>query len=121
MPKTMLIIEDEPELAHLLMDVLRIGGGFHVVLSTGMSAATTMQELQPDAIVIDYVMPGVTGAEVLARLREQAPGSLPPVILVTGRDDAAALAADVGADAYLRKPFDVQELLDLAKALTTQG
>jgi DNA-binding response OmpR family regulator len=114
--KTILIVEDEPDLAGLLRDVL-IDGGFHVVLSTGTAARSTAADLAPDAIVIDYVMPGRNGGQVIDEIRGTVE-KMPPIILVTGREEAADLARELRADAFLRKPFDVADLAQLARSLT---
>lgn len=117
MASTLLIVEDEPELAGLLRDVL-VDGGFEVVLSTGISAVARAAEVRPDGIILDYVMPGMSGADVIAEMRGQLNAQVPPIILVTGREDAETLAALLGADAFLRKPFDVEDLLALARRFT---
>jgi DNA-binding response OmpR family regulator len=114
--KTVLIVEDEPDLAGLLRDVLT-GAGFHVVLSTGTAARRTAAEVTPDAIVIDYVMPGRNGGQVIDEIRATTP-AMPPVILVTGREEAADLARELNVEAFLRKPFDVDDLISLAQSLT---
>ena len=119
MTKTVLIVEDEPDLAGLLRDVLT-EGGLDVVLSTGTAARSTAASVSPHAIVIDYVMPGRNGGQVVDELR-QTFDRMPPIILVTGREEVADLASAVGADAYLRKPFDVDELTRLVRSLTADG
>jgi DNA-binding response OmpR family regulator len=70
---------------------------------------------------MDYVMPGINGAAVVEQLREQFEGHLPPLVLVSGRPEVRQLAAEVGADAYLYKPFDVDELLTLVGRLSGQA
>jgi DNA-binding response OmpR family regulator len=113
---TVLIVEDEAHLAGLLSDVLQ-AAGYDVVLTTASRAADRVLESPPSAIVMDYLMPGLNGAQVVDRIRQVVPNSPPPVILVTGLSNARELAAKVGADAYLRKPFDVDELVNLVNNL----
>ena len=116
MSRTVLIVEDEAHLAGLLSDVLR-AAGYDVVLTTASRAADRVLESPPSAIVMDYLMPGLNGAQVVDRIRQVVPNSPPPVILVTGLSNARELAVKVGADAYLRKPFDVDELVNLVNNL----
>lgn len=119
MPGTVLIVEDEPALAGLLSDVLQ-ASGYEVILTTAGRAVSRAVESEPVAIVIDYVMPGLNGAQVVEQIREKTP-SRPPVILVTGMSNARELAAETGADAYLRKPFDVDAFVGLVNRLAGQG
>lgn len=120
MARTVLIVEDEPSLATLLRDVLS-DAGYDVVLSAAGTAVERAERFRPDAIIVDYGMPVLTGAEVIEQLRERQGERMPPVILVTGRSEAVAIAADVGADAYLRKPFDVVDLVEMVGRLTSGG
>lgn len=116
MSRTVLIVEDEADLAGLLSDVLR-SVGYDVVLATGTRAADRSVEISPSAIVMDYLMPGLTGAEVVERIRGAMQVRTPPVVLVTGLSNAKELAGEMGADAYLRKPFDVGALVDVVDRL----
>jgi CheY-like chemotaxis protein len=63
-------------------------------------------------------MPGITGAEVVDQMRRQLDEALPPLVLVTGREDAPSIAQQLGAVAYLQKPFDVDQLVALVTRLT---
>ncbi|MBV9282426.1 MAG: response regulator transcription factor [Chloroflexi bacterium] len=112
MPETVLIVEDEAYLAGLLSDVLQ-AAGYDVILTTASRAAERAVETVPSAIVMDYLMPGLNGQQVVERIRGVLPDNSPPVILVTGLSNARELARTVGADAYLRKPFDVDALVNL--------
>ena len=112
MSGTVLIVEDEEHLAGLLSDVLQ-AAGYDVVLTTAGRAAERVLEVVPSAIVMDYLMPGLNGEEVVNRIRNVVPQHPPPVILVTGLPNARELAERVGAKAYLRKPFDVDALVKL--------
>lgn len=117
MPRTVLIVEDEAYLAGLLSDVLQ-AAGYEVVLTTGSRAADRASETLPSAIVMDYLMPGLNGGQVVEQIRGAMPRGTPPVILVTGLSNARELAHQVGADAYLRKPFDVDSLVKLVDRLS---
>jgi CheY-like chemotaxis protein len=114
---TVVIVEDESELGALLRDVLE-SFGYRAVLTTGGRAADRIQEIAPAAIVTNYVMPGRNGAEVVREIRDRMPGSAPPIILVTGMANARELAEEVGAQAYLRKPFDMDEFVSVVGRVT---
>jgi DNA-binding response OmpR family regulator len=119
MAATVLIVEDEADLASLLSDVLK-EAGYEVVLTTGQSAVQQAGEVKPALILMDYVMPGINGAAVVAQMRETLKVKLPPLVLVSGRPEVKRLADEVGADAFLYKPFDVDDLLTLVARLLGQ-
>ncbi len=120
MPGTVLVVEDETYLAGLLSDVLQ-ASGYNVVLTTAGRAADRVEEVSPQAIVMDYLMPGLNGAEVVAQVRSRLGDQVPPVVLVTGLTNARELAEKIGADAYLRKPFDVDALVQVIDRLVDQA
>ena len=103
-------------LAGLLSDVLQ-ASGYDVVLSTPGRAADRVAEISPQAIVMDYLMPGLNGGEVVEQVRSRMGQQAPPIILVTGLSNARELAEMVQADGYLRKPFDVEDFLRLVGSL----
>ena len=116
-----LVVEDEPRLAALLARGLTEAG--HVVVVRhdgpgGLSAAV----LDPfDAVVLDWMLPGLDGAQVLTRLRGQ--GNTTPVLMLTARQGVVDRIAglDAGADDYLPKPFAFDELLARLRALARRG
>jgi two-component system phosphate regulon response regulator PhoB len=116
--RTVLIVEDEANLAELLTDMLH-SQGYEVVLTTASRAATLVDELAPHAVVLDYLMPGMNGAEVVKEVRRQVGTRMPPVMLVSGLSNVAELAHQAGADAYLRKPFDVDAFLRVIDRLSS--
>jgi DNA-binding response OmpR family regulator len=120
MQRTVLIVEDEADLAGLLSDVLR-AAGYDVVLTTAGRAAARAVELSPSAIVLDYLMPGLNGTQVIQQIRSSMSPNAPPVILVTGLSNARELAEEAGADAYLRKPFDVDRFVQVVGKLASSG
>jgi DNA-binding response OmpR family regulator len=111
-----LIVEDEAALAALLSDVLRVAG-YEVVLTTASRAAAMAVDVKPAAVVMDYLMPGLNGSQVVEQIRAAIPISTPPVILVTGLSNAKELAEEAGVAAYLRKPFDVDAFVRIVDRL----
>jgi DNA-binding response OmpR family regulator len=82
----------------------------------GLTGLTTAREVNPDLVILDWMMPGFTGLEVCRRLR--ATGSQVPVILLTAKDEVGDRVAglDAGADDYVVKPFSIEELLARVRA-----
>jgi CheY-like chemotaxis protein len=120
MPISVLIVEDEADLGALLSDVLQTAG-FSVVLATSGRAEERVRDSVPAVIVTDYMMPGMNGAEVIQNIRSALADATPPVVLVTGMDNAEELAARVGAAAFLRKPFDMDEFVDAVQRVADEG
>src|SRR6476646_7901341 len=116
-----LIVEDEPKMAALVARALREEG--HAADTAGLGEdALWMAEAAPyDAIVLDVMLPGLDGVEVLRRLRAQAVWT--PVLLLTARDAVGDRVGglDAGADDYLTKPFVFSELLARLRAIARRG
>jgi DNA-binding response OmpR family regulator len=92
--------------------------GYDVELATnGAEALELAGRLQPDLYILDVVMPGQTGLDVVRQLRVQ--GDTAPVILLTAQDDDGDVAAGraAGADEYITKPFSPQDLYLLVRSL----
>lgn len=106
---TILVVDDDPDVRRFLVDSLD-GLGFAVeVAEDGESALETLQHLRPDLMVLDYAMPGLSGADVLKSARVLRPDL--PVILASGYSDTAAIEAAGGDNAaILRKPFRIDDL-----------
>lgn len=107
--KTILICEDDENLRQLVRVVL----GEHYRFAEahdGREALELALELRPDLIILDLMLPGASGFEVLTELREQLPATDTPVIVMSawGHADQAALRA--GADRFLTKPFEPEDL-----------
>ncbi|MBX9775254.1 MAG: phosphate regulon transcriptional regulator PhoB [Xanthobacteraceae bacterium] len=114
-----LIVEDEEPVAILLRYNLE-GEGFDVSHATnGDEALLLIEENLPDAIVLDWMLPGVSGLEVCRRLRARTPTNNVPVIMLTARGEEAdrVRGLGIGADDYLTKPFSVNELVARLRAL----
>src|SRR5947209_1173703 len=104
------IADDDPKMIRLLRRNLE-QAGYHVAAATdGPSALSLVESEDPDLMVLDVVMPGMDGCEVLARLREF---TWIPVIILSGKDSEADVVRglEAGADDYVLKPFAPRELL----------
>jgi DNA-binding response OmpR family regulator len=110
-PAHILLVEDEVKLARFVELELQSEGYRITVAHDGISALTLVRESEPDLILLDWMMPGMTGVEVCRRLRST--GSKVPVIFLTARDEISDRVAglDAGADDYVVKPFSIEELL----------
>jgi DNA-binding response OmpR family regulator len=111
-----LLVEDEVKLARFIELELSSEGYQISVAHDGMSALTLARESMPDIILLDWMLPGMTGVEVCRRLRST--GNKVPVIFLTARDDIGdrVMGLDAGADDYVVKPFSIEELLARVRA-----
>ncbi|WP_416201855.1 response regulator transcription factor [Thermoflexus sp.] len=111
------MVDDDEKLLHMLRRTL-IYEGYRVLTATsGLEALARLQEQPPDLIVLDWLLPGLSGVEVAARLR--AAGDSTPILMLTAKDavEDRVEGLDSGADDYLVKPFAPVELLARIRAL----
>ncbi len=115
MQKKILIVEDEPALQETLSYNLKRDGYEVKVEGDGVLALEAAQEMQPDLILMDIMLPGLDGLEITRMLRQK---TNTPIIMLTARDDEIdrVLGLEIGADDYLTKPFSMRELLARVKA-----
>src|ERR1051325_5388949 len=116
MSKTVLVVEDERQIAQIVRDYLQHAGFGVVTTGDGSQALTLVRERQPDLVVLDLGLPSLDGIEVAKRLRRE---SSVPIIMLTARvEEADRLAGlDVGADDYVTKPFSPRELVLRVRAV----
>lgn len=118
-----LIVEDEPDIREAVQASL-LSEGFNVTaLDNGMDVLSTMRSSKPDIVLLDQILPGKTGVEVVRELRAEQQFSRTPIMMVTGLagEDDKVLALDIGADDYLTKPFSMKELSARIKALARRA
>ncbi len=111
-----LVVEDEPDLRRGLVRALREDGYAVDEAADGEEGLFKAQTYEYDALLLDIMLPGLDGWELLARLRKS---SRTPVLMLTARDAVRdrVRGLDSGADDYLTKPFDLDELLARVRAL----
>ena len=110
-----LVVDDEPQILRALQTSLR-GAGYEVdTASTGEQALTAAAVRPPDAVILDLVLPDMSGTEVSKELRAWT--TVPVIVLsVVGDEHQKVAALDAGADDYVTKPFGVDELLARLRA-----
>jgi DNA-binding response OmpR family regulator len=105
------IVNDEPELLGACQMVLEDAGHDVATIDEGEKSPEMIRDIQPDAVLLDFIMSGTNGAEVLARLKDDPRTAHIPVLMMSALQDGARRAAQAGADAYLPKPFDGDRLV----------
>jgi DNA-binding response OmpR family regulator len=116
-PVRILVVEDDEEIAQVLQRSLRMEGYEVKLAGDGVRGLEEAHAFLPDLIVLDLGLPRLDGVDVARRLRED--GDEVPILMLTARDalESRVEGLDVGADDYLVKPFERQELLARMRAL----
>tara|TARA_R110000824_G_scaffold372077_1_gene561958 strand:- start:40815 stop:41189 length:375 start_codon:yes stop_codon:yes gene_type:complete len=114
-----LVVDDEPNIV-LSLEFLMEQAGFEVVTAEdGEQALARVNDSQPDLLLLDISLPGISGFDVLERLRNEEATAQLPIIMLTahGRDVEREKGMALGADDYITKPFSTQSLVEKVKAL----
>lgn len=116
-PIHVLVVDDEPVLTELMSMALRYEGWDIATAADGASAIASARETPPDVVVLDVMLPDMSGLDVLRRLREQVPGL--PLLLLTAKDSMEDRIAGLtaGGDDYVTKPFSIEEVVLRLRAL----
>lgn len=114
-----LIVEDEPDIAELVAVNLRHNGFTPVWAEDGAGAQLEIDAVLPDAILLDWMLPGQSGLALARRWRADPRTKAIPILMITARGDEPDKVAglDSGADDYITKPFSTQELLARIRAV----
>ena len=119
-PKNILIVDDDQRLCEMLAQYLSHHGYQVSCRHTAQDALAEQRRLQPDAIILDLMLPDGDGLDVCTRLRAS---SAVPIIMLTARGDSTdrVVGLELGADDYLPKPFDPRELLARLRTVLRRG
>jgi DNA-binding response OmpR family regulator len=111
-----LLVEDDPKLAGLIEEELILEGYQVTVAQSGLDGLTIARNIQPDLLILDWMLPGISGLDLCLRLRST--GIQVPIIMLTAKDEIPDRVAglNAGADDYVTKPFSIEELLARVKA-----
>lgn len=114
-----LVVEDEPAIAELIAVNLRHNGFAPTIAFDGPSAQREVDAVLPDVILLDWMLPGESGASLARQWRKQERTKTVPILMLTARSDESdkVQGLDAGADDYITKPFSTQELLARIRAV----
>ena len=114
--RTVLVVDDEPEIVRLVRDYLERAGFTVAVAADGPSALRAARSARPDIVVLDLGLPGMDGLDVARELRRD--GEVPVIMLTARTEEADRVAGlELGADDYVSKPFSPRELVARVRAV----
>ncbi len=123
MKQSLLVVEDESDIAEFLQHVFSKEGFRVDVARDGLSALDAIRRGPPDLVVLDWMLPEVSGIDVLKEIRARNETRMVPVILLTARREEIdrVLGLELGADDYVTKPFSSRELILRIRGLLKRG
>lgn len=110
-----LVVDDDPEIVELFVDVLERDGRFEIkTASTGYDAGIQTQEFLPDLLILDYMLPDINGNVVCQTIRKNPNFEHMKIIIVSGvvNQDEINDLMKAGADDFVKKPFNIEKLID---------
>lgn len=113
---SILVVEDEALIRHLVVDTLTDEGHQVIAAPSGEDALAQLETHTPDLLIVDLRMPGMSGQEFVRRQRER--GEPIPVVVLSGSSEAKQVGRELGAIAVIHKPFDLDELIRIVERAT---
>src|SRR5256885_15185743 len=119
MPEKVLVVDDVPVNVKLLADLLAVKGYAVVTAASGAEALEQIEKEQPALVLLDVMMPGMSGYDVCRKIRQNAATAMLPVVMVTALDPTQerVKGIEAGADDFLSKPINQHELLARVRSL----
>jgi CheY-like chemotaxis protein len=119
MGKRILVADDDPAILEVLQIMLEDDGYVVETVAESLTVAR-VEASRPDLILLDIRLPGPDGGEICRQLKERETTRHIPLIVMSASRDAQRLADECGADAFLPKPFELDDLLDLVRRHTEE-
>ncbi|HUS47410.1 MAG TPA: response regulator [Phycisphaerae bacterium] len=110
-----LVVDDDPEIVDILVEYLRQDGRFDVrTAQTGYDAGVVTQQFQPDAVILDYMLPDINGNVVCRTIRENPDLADIRILIISGVVNQADVdrLMEAGADDFIKKPFNIENVVD---------
>lgn len=122
MSKQVLLIEDEPNIIEAISFILSRDGWSVKTHSNGADAVEMVRERRPDVLILDVMLPGKSGYDILRELRDDPDINGLPVLMLTARGQTKdrEIAERAGCDAFMTKPFSNADVLETVRALAAK-
>jgi DNA-binding response OmpR family regulator len=118
-----LVVDDDPAINSMLSDILELEGFEVTVVEEGSQAVDILRSRPFDAVVLDIMLPGRNGIEIMRDIRDAAETRAVPVVMLTAKadDDTTWAGWRAGCDYYMTKPFDPSELVSVLRRLCARS
>jgi two-component system phosphate regulon response regulator PhoB len=113
--KAILVVDDEPAILDMISELLGFEGYQVVTTSQGSAALARAKADPPALILLDLMMPGMSGWQVIAALKASPQTRAIPVVVLSARRDLPTTAKELGIVTFLAKPFDIDELISIVQ------
>jgi len=113
--KAILVVDDEPAILDMISELLGFEGYQVVTTSQGSAALARAKADPPALILLDLMMPGMSGWQVIAALKASPQTRAIPVVVLSARRDLPTTAKELGIVTFLAKPFDIDELIGIVR------
>lgn len=116
-----LIVDDDVLITNLIDSLVSIDGHKSFIVNDSTETMDAARSVQPDLITLDLMMPNLSGFDLCRLLRADPQFSLTPIIIISAKEDTASRdkALALGATEYIKKPFNIDEFLNMIKTLTS--
>src|SRR5689334_16035596 len=114
-PKAILVVDDEPAILDMIAELLGYEGYHVVTTSQGNVALARAKNDPPALILLDLMMPGMSGWQLIAALKAGPETRAIPIVVLSARRDLPAIANDLEIVNFLAKPFDIDELISIVR------
>ncbi|HTY07570.1 MAG TPA: response regulator [Candidatus Edwardsbacteria bacterium] len=123
MPKKIMVVDDEPYIARVIKFKLEQEGYTVISANDGITGLNKIKEEKPDMVLLDVMMPGMSGYEVCQKIKGDAELAGIPVVILTakGQERDREQGFSMGASDYITKPFSPNRLLELVKSIVGEA
>lgn len=113
------MVDDDPGILEVVEIILNDGGFETMILNDALKAEEAIRSFKPDLVMLDIWMPKISGEDLCRRIKANPETGGMPVILLSASNRTEKISLECGADSYLPKPFDIEDLIGKIKQMTT--
>jgi len=117
--KKILVAEDDAAIVEVIKIILDEAGYDTHTLVDGISVEETVNKIKPDLVLLDIWLSGEDGGKIAQHLRSNPLTCNTPIIMISANNETEKIAKDAGANGFLKKPFDINDLIDIVKKHTS--
>ncbi len=121
MPKKIMVVDDEPDILFTVGQMLELSGYEVIKASDGNDCLNKLKEITPDLVLLDIMMPEMSGWDVAAKIKENPHWATIPIVFLTAKGDTMSVGmGNMASEDYITKPFDIQDLKDRVEKILSR-